>query len=160
MARTYAKLHVGIWTDDGFKKLSSQAQRLYIYLFGHPRLDDAGTLPWQPNIAARTAPDITMADVETAMQELRQQRFIILDEETGVLAVRSYVRNDGILANSKNTTAFVKAWGVLDSDLLKSVISFEVDRIAAEQPKLSGLEQCKEILEYPLVDASNLPIQE
>lgn len=160
MARTYAKLHVGIWTDDDFKTLSSQAQRLYIYLFGHPRLDAAGTLPWQPNIAARSASDITMHDVEQALHELRLKHFIVLDDDTGVLAIRSHVRNDQILANSKNTAAFVQAWEVLDSELLKSVIAFEVDRIAAEQPKLSGLEQCQKMLEYPLVNATELPIPE
>lgn len=158
MARTFAKLHVGIWSGEAFKALPSQAQRLYIYLFGSARLDDAGTMPWQPGIAARSAPDMTRDIVDTAMCQLRQHRFIVLDEDTDILAVRSYVRNDQILANSKNTTAFVKAWSVLDSDLLKSVIAFEVDRIASENPKLSGLAQCQEILEYPLVDAADLPV--
>lgn len=160
MARSFAKLYVGIWSDERFKDLSSQAQRLYIYLFGHQRLDNAGTLVWQPTVAARSAPDLTQDIIDQAMTELRQQRFIILDEDTGLLAVRSYVRNDQTLANQKNTTAFVKAWETLDSEMLKSVIAHEVHRVADEHPKLSGLAQCKPVMEHTLIDPWELPLPE
>lgn len=160
MARNFAKLYVGIWTDERFRRLSSQAQRLYIYVFGHQRLDNAGTLVWQPQVAARSAPDLTPEVIEAALLELRQHRYFVLDEDTGLLAVRSYVKNDETLANSKNTTAFVKAWNTLDSDMLKSVISHEVHRIADESPKLPGLAQCESILNHTLIDPWELPIPE
>lgn len=160
MARNFAKLYVGIWSDERFKQLSSQAQRLYIYVFGHQRLDNAGTLVWQPTVASRSAPDLTPEIIDAAMLELREHRYIILDEDTGLLAVRSYVKNDQTLANSKNTTAFVKAWNTLDSDLLKSVIAHEVHRIADESPNLSGLEQCETILNHTLADPWGIPIPE
>jgi hypothetical protein len=152
MARNFAKLYVGIWSDERFKALTAQAQRLYIYLFGHQRLDNAGTLVWQPQVAVRAAADLTPDLIDQAMHELRVHRYIILDEDTGLLAVRSYVRNDETLKNSKNTTAFVKAWDTLDSELLKSVISYEVHRIANDHPDLVGLAQCETILGYPLAD--------
>lgn len=160
MARNFAKLYVGIWSDERFKALSSQAQRLYIYLFGHQRLDNAGTLVWQPQVAVRAASDLTPQMIDQAMHELRTHRYIILDEDTGLLAVRSYVRNDETLKNSKNTTAFVKAWDTLDSDMLKSVIAHEVDRIADEHPYLPGLEQCAHILGYPLADPWEISVPE
>lgn len=160
MARNFAKLYVGIWSDERFKALTAQAQRLYIYLFGHQRLDNAGTLVWQPQVAVRAAADLTPQMIDQAMHELRQHRYIILDEDTGLLAVRSYVRNDETLKNSKNTTAFVKAWDTLDSDMLKSVIAHEVDRIADEHPYLPGLEQCAHILSYPLADPWEISVPE
>ena len=92
------------------------------------------------------------------MCALRQGRYIVLDDDTGLLAVRSYVKNDQILANSKSTPALVKAWDTLDSELLKSVIAHEVHRIADGNPKLSGLKQCEKVLEYPLIDPWELPI--
>lgn len=160
MARNFAKLYVGIWSDERFKVLSSQAQRLYIYLFGHQRLDNAGTLVWQPQVAVRAASDLTPDIIDQAMTELRAHRYIILDDDTGLLAVRSYVKNDETLKNSKNTTAFVKAWDTLDSELLKSVIAHEVNRIADETPKLTGLSQCESILNHTLIDPWELPIPE
>ncbi|HEY4536421.1 MAG TPA: hypothetical protein VIG71_10720 [Enteractinococcus sp.] len=160
MARNFAKLYVGIWSDERFKVLTSQAQRLYIYLFGHQRLDNAGTLVWQPQVAVRTASDLTADIIDQAMHELRAHRYIVLDDDTGLLAVRSYVRNDETLKNSKNTTAFVKAWDTLDSELLKSVIAHEVNRIADESPKLTGLTQCEPILNHTLIDPWELPIPE
>src|SRR5690625_970190 len=99
MARNFAKLYVGIWADERFKALTAQAQRLYIYVFGHQRLDNAGTLVWQPQVAARAAADLTPDIIEDALCELRQHRYLVLDEETGLLAVRSYVRNDETLKN-------------------------------------------------------------
>ena len=157
MARDYCQIKVSIWHDDEFTSLSGDAQRLYIYLCSQPKLDMAGVTPWRPRLVARSASDWTTDTVEAALCELEAAHYVLVDEETDELLVRSFIRNDELLKSPNLTKAMVKAWRSLDSQTLRGVIGFEVARLRDEDGSLRGLEHCAELFAQPLIDPRNNP---
>ena len=157
MARDYCQIKVRIWHDGEFTSLSGNAQRLYIYLCSQPKLDMAGVTPWRPRLAARSASDWTTETVEDALAELEQSMYVLLDDDTDELLVRSFIRNDELLKSPNLTKAMVKAWRSIDSTILRGVIGFEVARLRDEDGSLKGLEHCEELFAQPLIDPRGNP---
>lgn len=146
MARDYGRIKITIWQDEDFAALSTKAQQLYFYLTTQSRLDMSGVVQWRPRMAAKSARDLTHETVTEALQELEAGHYVLFDEETDELLVRSFIRNDDVLRSPNLAVAMVKAWRGIDSEILRQVISFEVDRLANEDSSLKGLDKCEELL--------------
>lgn len=157
MARDYCQIKVSIWHDEDFTALSGDAQRLYMYLCSQPKLDMAGITPWRPRLVARSASDWTEGTVEAALSELEEEVYVLLDEDTDELLVRSFIRNDELLKSPNLTKAMVKAWKSADSTILRGVVAHEVSRLGDEDPSLRGLEHCEELFSQPLIDPRENP---
>jgi hypothetical protein len=157
MARSYGQIKVDIWRNPDFLECSPQAQRLYLYLTTQPKLSFAGVLSWRPRFAATASRGLTAGDVEEASDELAQASFIVIDEHTEELLVRSFVRHDEILKSPNMTKAMVSDWKAIDSETLRGVVAFEVQRLAAESPSLNGLKHAAELIEAPSVNPSENP---
>lgn len=157
MARDYGRIKITIWHNEDFTSLSSKAQQLYFYLITQARLDMAGVVQWRPRMAMKSASDLTEKSVADALAELEAEFYVLLDEETDELLVRSFIRNDEVLRSPNMAIAMGKAWRGLDSDILRGVISFEVNRIADENSSLKGLDKCEEVLAGPFIDPRGNP---
>ncbi|ASR80668.1 replication initiation protein [Arthrobacter phage Piccoletto] len=145
--RTFGKIKLSAQSDPDWRGLSHTAQWLYWSLVGSESLTACGAMDYKPKHLQALSPTMNVAGVEAAMDELRAQKYVVLDEETDELLLRSYVRNDDVVLNKNMMVAVIKAWRKLASLKLRSVVVFELLRLKQEHPQAG-------IWEHPeMVDA-------
>ena len=144
--REYAQLKLSIWNDRDFTALSTDAQLVYIMAMSHPTTNLAGVLDYSPQKFARLAGGLTAKRVVAAVDELSAARFVVTDDETGEMLVRSAVRASG--AWKKPTTAASIANSVENtfSDKLRDVLADELRRAVAEDPAAQGKAAAEKLL--------------
>lgn len=157
--RDFARISMTIWNDDDFRDLSPQAQHLYFVLMSSPSLSYAGVDDWRPARIAARARGWTQSDVIRSARELSMARFIVVDQDSEEILVRSFVRNDPIMKQPNLATAMARAYMVVGSSALKGVIVHELSRLKKEQPKLSGWksEEAGAVLKKRTIDPSDDP---
>lgn len=147
MARLYARVKVEIWRDMDFRSLSTDAQHLYFVLLTSPTLNLAGVGDWRPARLAALAGGWTPARVRKAGEELAAARYIVVDEDTEEVLIRSFVRHDGVLKGPKTAVSMAKDYGATASRSIMSTLAIEVARAADEEPDLKGLDCVADIIE-------------
>lgn len=129
MARGHGRILTSIWDDDDFLDLDEREQRLYLFLISQPNLNHAGLLPLTLRRWSRKAKGLTSAELEKRLQALETARFIVLDDDTEELLIRSFVRNDGVWKQPKVMGAMVSGALEISSRRLRRALLDEVDRI-------------------------------
>ena len=108
MPRTEARIFTSIWRDPVFLALSPGAQRLYMFLLSQEDLAYCGVMPLRPRRWASKAAGLTLPEMERHLKELEGTAypkpnpdpesagtpFVIADEDTEELLVRSLLRRD------------------------------------------------------------------
>lgn len=158
MARDRANIRTDIWNDDDFRQLSANAQLLYLQLLTSATLTYAGVADWRPKRLAALAHNRTASDVENAAQELVNGLYIIIDEDTEEVLIRSFLKHDGLLQKPNVAKAMVTAYGQVYSLTLKGVIVHELGRLAERFPKWNAfsLPTVQDILLNRSVNPSDL----
>ena len=147
MAREYARVKLTIWADQDHRALPKGPQHLYYKLLTG-EINAAGIADWRPaRIAALTAGE-TAESVRQDGRALEEARFIVIDEATEEVLVRSFVRHDGVVKSPNMARAAALAWSVAGSQRIRDAIAIEVQRAASEDPKLPGLARMGELLEH------------
>lgn len=154
MARDHARLLVSIWEDADWTSLDTASQTVYSALISSPDLSWCGIAPLLPQRIARGARDLTERKVRVAFTELTKRRFLVIDEETAEILVRSYVRHDGILKQPNVTKALVRALDRVHSDALAEAVKVELARLLTAEPTLRGWQTITE--EWPQLFAELL----
>lgn len=138
MAREHARIYVSIWDDEDFCDLPASSQWLYLHLTSCESLNYAGVADWRPGrIAARTG-NLSGQSVEVAAAVLEEEHYLLVDRDTEEALVRSFIRNDGLMASPNVARAMVKARGAVSSKALRAVIVHELQRLQEDQPDLRG----------------------
>lgn len=135
MARDRANIRTDIWNDDDFRQLSANAQLLYLQLLTSATLTYAGVADWRPKRIAALACGRNAKDVEAAAEELSNGLYIVIDEDTEEVMIRSFLKHDGLLQKPNVAKAMVTAYGQVYSLTLKGVIVHELTRLAERFPK-------------------------
>lgn len=135
MAREYAKVFVSIWDDPDFLALTSPAQALYFRLLTDATLSMCGVADWRPNRIAKATAGATAASVRKAGEELEEHRFIVTDDDTEEVLLRSFVRHDGVLKSPNFVKAMVAAWRATGSPAIRSAVSVEIRKGFEEVPE-------------------------
>lgn len=133
MARGHGRILTTIWEDTDFLKLDEKEQRFYLFLISQPNLNHAGLLPLTLRRWSRKANGMTSADVEKRLQSLDEAGFIVVDEDTEELLIRSFVRNDGVWRMPKVMGAMVSGAMEISSRRLQQALLAEMDRIPLEE---------------------------
>ncbi|WNM67284.1 RepA-like replication initiator [Arthrobacter phage Wyborn] len=133
--RNYGKIKLSAQSDPDWRALSHHAQWLYWALVGSEKLSACGMLEWRPKQFAALSPTVNVELVEVALDELRAMKFVVLDEETDELLLRSFVRNDDVVQNRNMMVAVIKAWRMITSLTLRGVVVHELIRLQHEQPQ-------------------------
>jgi hypothetical protein len=133
MARGHGRILTPIWEDADFLALTQEQQRLYLFLISQPNLNHAGLLPLTLRRWARKASDLTAAELEKHLLALAGARFIVLDEDTEELLIRSFVRNDGVWKQPKVMGAMVSGAMEISSPALRRALLDEMDRIPLDE---------------------------
>jgi hypothetical protein len=160
MAREYAPIKLAIWADDDFRALSMPAQHLYFLLLTSPSLSHCGVADWRPNRIAALIGGATTDGILEAADELVARLFILVDEDTEEVLVRSFVRHDGLMKQPKMATAMATAHAAVASTTLRGVIVHELNRLKEDFPAIHGWgsEKATEILSKATVNPFTYPL--
>ncbi len=130
MARNYANLFTAIWARDGeFVRLSCGAQRMYLLLVSQPEVSACGMLPLRLRRWSALAPDTTEGDLRMALKELEEHRFVVVDEDTEELLVRSFTRHDNGYANPRRQPSIRDAANGIESPSVLAVLAEEFEKL-------------------------------
>lgn len=129
MARNFAPIYTAIWNDREFRALTGAAQRMYLLLVSQADISAAGTLPLTVRRWAAMAVDTDPKAVGGALRELVDTGFIIADQTTEELLVRSFVRWDKAYGNPRRRPAILAAAGAVGSVPLRRVLVVEFEKV-------------------------------
>ncbi|MFD7861824.1 hypothetical protein [Streptomyces sp. NPDC059783] len=129
MARGHGRILTSIWEDEDFRNLDESEQRLYLFLISQPNLNHAGLLDLTLRRWSRKARGLTVGELEKRIYALEQARFIVVDDDTEELLIRSFIRNDGVWKQPKVMGAAVSGALEISSKRLQQALLAEMDRI-------------------------------
>lgn len=97
MARSHGVFKTSAWAPGSdFRALTPLAQWAYWMLLSQPQISNLGVLAYTPEKWARLAGGLTVDTVESAIDELAEGRYVILDRDVGELLVRTFVKHDNV----------------------------------------------------------------
>lgn len=160
LAKEYGQLRHDIWNDDDWLDLTVPAQHLYMTLLSDPTLTYCGVTDWRPGrLAQRAAENPTSATI-LAAQELSYAYFIVVDEDTEEVMIRSYLRHDPILKNPRLAVTMSKDFAAVGSRKIRAALVHELQRLKRENPDWGAWEkpQVKTILRQNAVNPKEMDI--
>ena len=141
MARDHARIKLSIWNPvDDFVSLRSSEQHAYFTLMSNKGLSRCGVLDDIPSRFVRLSADMTKAKWRAAINGLVAARYVLVDEHTEEMLLRSYVRHDGVMDRANMGKATGTAFEAVVSDDLRRAIGDELARLMKEAPDLKGWE--------------------
>lgn len=132
MARNFGRILARIWDDEDFLALEPSQQRLYCFLLTQSNLNHAGLLPLTLRKWAKKAKGLTVAALRADLEVLDDARFIVVDEDTEELLIRSFVRNDDVYKQPRVMGSMVSGAGEIESKRLRRALLAEMDRIPVD----------------------------
>lgn len=130
MARKFGQINSQTWTDTDFKQdLGVDAQWLYFVLISQSNLNGAGVVPLQDRKWRKYARDMNGGRIEAALEELRSYWYVLVDEETEEVLIRTFIRNDGLWKQPNVLLGALRSAEGVMSDTLRAVIWDELQRI-------------------------------
>lgn len=141
MARDHARVKLSIWDEaSDFRSLRMVEQDAYFMLMSNPGLSRCGVATYIPSRFEGLAADLTPARLKAAVKGLIAARYVVLDERTQELLVRTYVRHDGVLDRLNMGKATGTAFEAVVSREIRHAIGDELARLMKEKPDLPGWE--------------------
>lgn len=133
MARTHGRIYADIWIDGDFVKLDQAAQRMFMFLLSQPDLSHAGLLPMRVNRWAKKAGDLSARAVRATLDTLAACDFVVVDEDTEEVLIRTMVRNDGVYKQPKVMLRMREDAKQIESPLLRAAFRAELDRLPLDE---------------------------
>lgn len=157
MARDRASIRIDMWGDDDWRSLSQGAQHLYMMLLSHPTLSYAGVADWKPGRLAAMMRGKDAEGVRADAAELERNLFIVIDDDTEEVLIRSFVKHDGLMKQPKLVVSMTTAFAAVASQKIRSVIAFEVQKLREREPDLRawGVKQVQTVLTASAKDAAS-----
>lgn len=126
MARSYANIVTTIYADPEFCGLSAGAQRTYFMLVVQPEITACGSLALTLRRWAKTVPEAERHLLGAWLTELEQARYVLVDEDTEELLVRTFAKWDGGYKHAKRVLAVVATAEAIRSPRLRTAIAVEL----------------------------------
>jgi hypothetical protein len=123
MARSYAPIYTSIWQDETFTALSVEAQRLFFLINSQPDISHCGVIVLNERRWAKWASNTSVEAIRSALGQLHAARFVLLDEGTDEVLVRSYMAHNKVLAQPKINVAAANQWPGIHSTRLRRTIA-------------------------------------
>lgn len=133
MARTHGRIMAAIWSDGDFIAMRGSAQRMFMFLLSQPDLSHAGLLPMRVNRWAKKAEDTSPKAIRSELDYLAERGFIVADDETEEVLVRTMVRNDGVYKQPKVMIRMREDARQIESPLLRAAFRRELDRLPLDE---------------------------
>lgn len=138
MAREFASIRVRVWQDDDFRALPKDAKLLYFTLLTMPALSYCGVVDWRPKRLNTFSPDFPYDQILVAASILEERYYVVIDEDTEELLIRSFIRNDGLMKEPRMAVSMARAYGAVGSRKIQGVIVHELRRLHQDFPELKG----------------------
>jgi hypothetical protein len=133
VARDHARFYVHTWTDDeDWKALSPLAKLLYLQLLGQKRLTYAGLLDLSVKRWGRAHPGVPLDQLRAALSELDNKRFVVVDQDTEEVLIRTFIRNDELYKQPQMLAAALRVAFDIESPILRAALAVELRRLPAE----------------------------
>jgi hypothetical protein len=129
MARNHGRILTAIWSDPDFRALPPDPQRLYVCLVTQPNLNHAGVLPLTLRRWANMAAGLTPGEVQEALDVLDDTRFVVVDEDTEEVLIRTLIRHDQVWRQPYVMLAAEGDALSIESPRLRGVLMRELDRL-------------------------------
>ncbi len=132
MARTEARIFTSIWKDSAFRALDPDAQRMYLFLLSQADLSYCGVISLREKRWARASEGLTTDDVTAALKALSEgfvEPFLVVDEDTEEVLIRSFIRNDGLWKQPNLIKAAREAAGLVESPAILAALVEDLHRI-------------------------------
>lgn len=129
MAREHARILTRIWSDLDWRELPPAEQRLYFLLLSQGNVTQAGVLPLQVRKWAKGSKHTSEEDIAEALAVLAAERFVVVDEDTEEVLIRSFIRNDGVLKIPNVLKAALRAATAVESSKLRAALAVELRRL-------------------------------
>lgn len=132
---------------------------MYLFLLSQPDLAYCGVLPmWAPRWA-RKAKGLSVADVEADLAQLAEgpRPFIVMDEDTGELLVRSLIRLDGVWKQPNIMKSARESAALVESSKIRAALLAELLRIPAQESSSHAVRQAHEEFVADLHNPSGNP---
>lgn len=126
MARDHGRVLVQIWSDPEWIQLTEAAQRAYILALSQPDLSYAGVLATRYKRWSGFAANSSVAKIRRAVRELEEAGFVMVDDDTEEMWIRTFVKHDGILTYPNVTKAMVKAFRAIQSHMIREAFVDEL----------------------------------
>lgn len=139
MARSYANITTGIWRDPEFRALSTAAQRLYLMLLTQADISSCGIVPLTVKRWANNASDSHPDSLSIALAELADTLFVMVDETTEEVLIRTFVKWDGGANNPKRRPAIFAAVQAIQSTELSQVARRELAKLGVTDTTADSL---------------------
>lgn len=128
-SRPFAKLYRAVWRDPEFIGLDGGPQHLFFLLLTQPNITLAGTLPLQYTRWSRLTHGSTPETLRADIAVLAERCFVVVDEDTEELLVRTLMKNDTLWNKSPKTQLGVLRHCLqITSPLIRSALADEVER--------------------------------
>lgn len=157
--RAHAAIRLDMWSDDDWRSLSVAAQHLYLHLLSTPTLSYSGVADWREARIAGVSRDATGESIRAAGDELSEALFVVYDDETEEILIRSFLKHDGLLHKPNVAKAMVTAFGKTISPVIRGVIVYELNRLHDRHPEWKAFEvvEVRDLLSRPSVNPSGIP---
>ena len=146
MARKYAALRLDMLADVKFRALTGGAQRLYMTLLAHNTLTYCGVADWRPKRLAHYTSDSTVESIEAEGAELAAGLFIVIDEDTDEVLIRSYIKYDEVMRQWRLAASLAASFGSIVSDTIRAVVVDELEELQTANPHLPAWERSDVLL--------------
>ncbi|MGJ9405278.1 hypothetical protein ACHABQ_03000 [Nesterenkonia aurantiaca] len=143
MARDRAKINTGIWGDKDWKSLTMAEQWLYTTILTRPDLNHVGVGDWRPRRLSKLAVGISAEQVEEAAEGLQAKLFILVDDESEEVLIRSFLKHDGVLQNPNLGASIKSAYDSVVSSMLQEVVVHELHKLSERDPDLPAFTSVK-----------------
>ena len=133
MPRTHGRVMATIWNDPEFVALEAGPQRLYMFLLSQPDLSHAGLVPMRIRRWAKKVADYNAGRVEDDLATLEGARFVVTDDDTEEVLIRTFVRNDGVYKQPKVMLRMREDAKQIESPALRAAFRVELDRLPLDE---------------------------
>ena len=128
----YVRVMRSIWTDPDWLALPSRSKMIYLQLISQANISKAGVLPTVPKRWASMYPDLDVDDVLSAIGDLESAGFVLVDDDTEELLVRTYMRYDEMYAQPNGRKAISAALDEIVSGTLRETVVEELAELTGE----------------------------
>jgi hypothetical protein len=138
MARDHARLLTAVWDDPEWCALDVSAQHAYWLMLSNKNLSWCGVLDYVPGRFRKKAKGLTGPKLNSSVDALVRNGFVVLDEDTSELLLRSFVRHDKVMERRNMGKAVAYAWDSIVSFHIRDVVLQELGRYFQQRPDLAG----------------------
>jgi hypothetical protein len=159
MARDHAQIRLDMWGDDDWRKSASPPSTSTCCCSRRRHCRSAVSPTGARRGSHSSPPTGRPDDVLEAASELCDRLFLVIDDETEEVLIRSFVRHDGLMKMPNMATAMATSHAGIASARLRGVVVHELRKLHEKQPDLAGWKSQRALamLERNAIDPSVNP---